>query len=62
MRCAPCRFNFSHGAHADHQAVLDRLRGVLEEKNAKHVALLLDTKGPEVRQPSTKQEHHAPLL
>ncbi len=48
MRCAPCRFNFSHGSHADHQAVLDRLRGVLEEKNARHVALLLDTKGPEV--------------
>ncbi|KXZ44735.1 hypothetical protein GPECTOR_63g60 [Gonium pectorale] len=44
------RFNFSHGAHSDHQLVLDRLRGVLEAKGAAHrVALLLDTKGPEIR-------------
>ncbi|KAG2454740.1 hypothetical protein HYH02_000576 [Chlamydomonas schloesseri] len=44
------RFNFSHGSHADHQQVLHRLRGVLEERGAAHrVALLLDTKGPEVR-------------
>ncbi|GFR42123.1 hypothetical protein Agub_g2966 [Astrephomene gubernaculifera] len=44
------RFNFSHGAHTDHQAVLDRLRKVLEAKGAEHrVALLLDTKGPEIR-------------
>eukprot|EP00198_Chlamydomonas_reinhardtii_P006402 XP_001695738.1 pyruvate kinase [Chlamydomonas reinhardtii] len=44
------RFNFSHGSHADHQEVLDRLRLVLDERGARHrVALLLDTKGPEVR-------------
>ncbi|KAG2439977.1 hypothetical protein HXX76_004095 [Chlamydomonas incerta] len=44
------RFNFSHGSHADHQEVLDRLRLVLDERGAVHrVALLLDTKGPEVR-------------
>ncbi|PNG99163.1 Pyruvate kinase, partial [Tetrabaena socialis] len=44
------RFNFSHGNHADQQAVLDRLRGVLVEKGAEHrVALMLDTKGPEIR-------------
>ncbi|PNH10739.1 Pyruvate kinase, partial [Tetrabaena socialis] len=44
------RFNFSHGSHADHQAVLDRLRDVLVAKGAEHrVALMLDTKGPEVR-------------
>eukprot|EP00242_Pyramimonas_sp_CCMP2087_P010845 CAMPEP_0198199360 /NCGR_PEP_ID=MMETSP1445-20131203/2670_1 /TAXON_ID=36898 /ORGANISM="Pyramimonas sp., Strain CCMP2087" /LENGTH=316 /DNA_ID=CAMNT_0043869187 /DNA_START=121 /DNA_END=1068 /DNA_ORIENTATION=+ len=42
------RFNFSHGDHADHQAVLDRLKGVIKVKN-KHTALLLDTKGPEIR-------------
>ncbi|GLC60287.1 hypothetical protein PLESTB_001594600 [Pleodorina starrii] len=44
------RFNFSHGSHAGHQEVLDRLREVLEAKGATHrVALLLDTKGPEIR-------------
>jgi len=42
------RFNFSHGAHADHQAVLDRLRKVAAARNSS-VALMLDTKGPEVR-------------
>eukprot|EP00201_Polytomella_parva_P012151 CAMPEP_0175065440 /NCGR_PEP_ID=MMETSP0052_2-20121109/15924_1 /TAXON_ID=51329 ORGANISM="Polytomella parva, Strain SAG 63-3" /NCGR_SAMPLE_ID=MMETSP0052_2 /ASSEMBLY_ACC=CAM_ASM_000194 /LENGTH=611 /DNA_ID=CAMNT_0016331971 /DNA_START=9 /DNA_END=1840 /DNA_ORIENTATION=+ len=43
------RFNFSHGTQADHQQVLDRLRGVISEKNARHIAVLLDTKGPEIR-------------
>ncbi|KAG2495346.1 hypothetical protein HYH03_006615 [Edaphochlamys debaryana] len=44
------RFNFSHGSHADHQEVLDRLRKVLDTLGATHrVALLLDTKGPEIR-------------
>ncbi|GIL58673.1 hypothetical protein Vafri_13670 [Volvox africanus] len=44
------RFNFSHGTHVAHQEVLDRLREVLEADGATHrVALLLDTKGPEIR-------------
>ncbi|GIL77051.1 hypothetical protein Vretimale_3233 [Volvox reticuliferus] len=44
------RFNFSHGTHAAHQEVLDRLREVLEANGATHrVALMLDTKGPEIR-------------
>ncbi|EFJ40446.1 pyruvate kinase [Volvox carteri f. nagariensis] len=44
------RFNFSHGTHTAHQEVLDRLREVLEVSGASHrVALLLDTKGPEIR-------------
>eukprot|EP00775_Hariotina_reticulata_P004018 gene4018-4268_t len=43
------RFNFSHGDHKGHLEVLQRLRKVIEEKKADHVACLLDTKGPEIR-------------
>ncbi|WP_110927202.1 pyruvate kinase [Bacillus massiliglaciei] len=42
------RLNFSHGDHAEHEA---RIRNIREaEKQAeKRVAILLDTKGPEIR-------------
>lgn len=42
------RFNFSHGDHVSHGAVLDRLRKVAEFKS-RNIAVLLDTKGPEIR-------------
>ena len=42
------RLNFSHGDHASHLAVLQRLRGVVAAAGA-HTATLLDTKGPEIR-------------
>jgi pyruvate kinase len=42
------RFNFSHGDHAGHQACLDRLRTAAKNKNS-NVAVMLDTKGPEIR-------------
>ena len=42
------RFNFSHGDHQAHGACLERLRTAASNKN-KHVAVLLDTKGPEIR-------------
>ncbi|GFH61133.1 pyruvate kinase [Chaetoceros tenuissimus] len=42
------RFNFSHGDHSGHKACLDRLRQAAANKDA-HVAVLLDTKGPEIR-------------
>jgi len=42
------RFNFSHGTHAMHQEVLDRFRAVCARKAAT-CAVLLDTKGPEIR-------------
>lgn len=42
------RFNFSHGDHAGHQGVLDRLRKVAAEKK-RNIAILMDTKGPEIR-------------
>lgn len=42
------RFNFSHGSHEGHGAVLDRLRKVAAIKS-RNIAVLLDTKGPEIR-------------
>mmetsp|Transcript_13826 Transcript_13826/g.30029 ORF Transcript_13826/g.30029 Transcript_13826/m.30029 type:complete len:536 (-) Transcript_13826:378-1985(-) len=42
------RFNFSHGDHAGHKACLDRLRQAAENMS-QNVAVLLDTKGPEIR-------------
>ncbi|CAM9687206.1 unnamed protein product [Chrysoparadoxa australica] len=43
------RFNFSHGDHEAHGACLQRLRQALATRRGKHVAVLLDTKGPEIR-------------
>mmetsp|Transcript_22922 Transcript_22922/g.26128 ORF Transcript_22922/g.26128 Transcript_22922/m.26128 type:complete len:540 (+) Transcript_22922:200-1819(+) len=42
------RFNFSHGDHEGHGACLERLRTAAKNKN-KNCAVLLDTKGPEIR-------------
>ncbi len=43
-----CRFNFSHGSHEEHKGRLDMAKSVREKLN-QPVALLLDTKGPEIR-------------
>merc|ERR1719384_767934 len=42
------RFNFSHGDHEGHGACLERLRTAAKNKN-RNCAVLLDTKGPEIR-------------
>lgn len=42
------RFNFSHGDHAEQKARMDMLKSVREEAGVP-VAILLDTKGPEIR-------------
>jgi pyruvate kinase len=42
------RFNFSHGSHEYHQHTLDMLRAACKESGI-HCAVLLDTKGPEIR-------------
>ena len=42
------RLNFSHGDHAEHKARIDSIRKVAD-KLGKTVAILLDTKGPEIR-------------
>ena len=46
MNCA--RINFSHGTHEDHLVRINAVKKMREELNLP-VALLLDTKGPEVR-------------
>lgn len=43
-----CRLNMSHGTHEEHQVRIDRVKRIREELNLP-VALLLDTKGPEIR-------------
>lgn len=42
------RFNFSHGSHEEHKARMDHLKAVRKAKKIP-VAILLDTKGPEIR-------------
>lgn len=43
-----CRLNFSHGSHEEHQVKIDRIKEVREEMGLP-VAIMLDTKGPEIR-------------
>ena len=42
------RFNFSHGSHEEHKQRMDCLKKVREEAGLP-IAILLDTKGPEIR-------------
>jgi len=42
------RLNFSHGDHAEHKKRIDTIKRV-RENLGKPVAIMLDTKGPEVR-------------
>lgn len=43
-----CRLNFSHGDHEEHQRRIDNIKKVREELGIP-VAIMLDTKGPEIR-------------
>lgn len=43
-----CRLNFSHGSHEEHQARIDTIKKIRSEVKPS-VAILLDTKGPEIR-------------
>lgn len=42
------RHNFSHGDHAEHKIRMDLVKDLRAEHN-KHIAIILDTKGPEIR-------------
>jgi len=42
------RLNFSHGSHESHRVSIERVRKISEELNIP-VAIMLDTKGPEIR-------------
>lgn len=46
--CDVARLNFSHGTHEEHALRIKRIREVSQELG-KDVAILLDTKGPEIR-------------
>ena len=43
-----CRLNFSHGDHDQHREMIRKVKALREELN-KPIAILLDTKGPEIR-------------
>ena len=43
-----CRMNFSHGSHEEHKGRMDLVKKLREELNMP-TAILLDTKGPEIR-------------
>lgn len=43
------RLNFSHGDHALHEHTLQNLRAAVRKRPGCHCAVLLDTKGPEIR-------------
>ena len=42
------RLNFSHGDYEEHGSRITRIRNVMK-KTGKNIAILLDTKGPEIR-------------
>lgn len=43
------RLNFSHGDHISHGRSVENLREALKQRPDKTCAILLDTKGPEIR-------------
>ena len=52
------RLNFSHGTHEYHRTNIERVRRISAELGV-HVAIMTDTKGPEIR--TRLNEGHAPI-
>lgn len=53
------RFNFSHGSHEYHWNNIERVRRISEELH-RPIAIMLDTKGPEIR--TGELVNHAPVM
>lgn len=49
------RFNFSHGTHESHKELIEKVKTAREELNVS-VPLILDTKGPEIRLKTFKDD------
>lgn len=49
------RLNFSHGSHEEHLERIETIKKVRSEKNY-HLAIMLDTKGPEIRTRDFKEK------
>lgn len=55
------RFNFSHGTHEEQKERMDKLKRIRAEEG-KHIAILLDTKGPEIRTSVLKDSKKVQLM
>ena len=55
------RFNFSHGDYEEHKFRMDMLKKIREEEKLP-VAILLDTKGPEIRTGVIKDDKKVTLV
>lgn len=55
------RFNFSHGDHEEQKSRMDMLKAIREEAG-KPIAILLDTKGPEIRTGVIKDDKKVTLV
>ena len=55
------RFNFSHGDHEEQKNRMDMLKAIREEAG-KPIAILLDTKGPEIRTGVIKDDKKVTLV
>lgn len=49
-----CRLNFSHGSHEEHEVRINNIKKAREELGVP-VAIMLDTKGPEIRLKTSQQ-------